>query len=562
METKSDDKNTNTNINSIQYGENNHIEYKWSNIQEEKILQLSFQLVRTSDREKQYRIAIKFGECFESGTDSEKQTLLKLLAHTRDIEEGKGEYALTHSILSVLGETHKMVCLEFIKYMVGYETSITPYGSWKDIKYLLNELENCPSEVLDMMNDQLRKDKMIIDTNTNTNNCSLVAKWIPREKSKKFGWINKELAKNYYPEYGKNGWTKAALNKARTHYRKILTHINKHIDTVQIKQCGKKWKDINFNKVTSNTMMKQKKAFLNETIDTDDRKMCCKNILDYMKQVESGEKTMKGSNTSIVDLVKHALNVNDDMNKTNKTNERNIINEIWKNNSSNTPELANMIAMVDTSESMEYEDRNPLCSAIGLGCRVAEKSKLGRRVLTFNNRPSWINLENTDTFCDMVKAISDVPCGMNANIYKAMDLIIDGIVETKMDIDEVNKLVLVVFSDMQFDRQHNTDIDIDNTKEIEYVREIMDEKFHSAGMRICGKAYKTPHIIFWNLRSTDGFPELSYRPGYSMMSGYSSHSLNIFTQNELYGLESQTPWKMLKKTLNNRRYNILEQIIV
>ena len=126
----------------------------------------------------------------------------------------------------------------------------------------------------------------------------------------------------------------------------------------------------------------------------------------------------------------------------------------------------------------------------------------------------------------MVKAISDVPCGMNANIYKAMDLIIDGIVETKMDIDEVNKLVLVVFSDMQFDRDHNT-------KEIEYVRGIMDEKFHSAGMRICGKAYKTPHIIFWNLRSTDGFPELSYRPGYSMMSGYSSHSLNIFTKNEL-----------------------------
>mgnify|MGYP003652337264 CR=1 FL=1 len=55
MEAKSD----NININSIQYGENNHIEYKWSNIQEEKILQLSFQLVRTTDREKRYRLATK-----------------------------------------------------------------------------------------------------------------------------------------------------------------------------------------------------------------------------------------------------------------------------------------------------------------------------------------------------------------------------------------------------------------------------------------------------------------------------------------------------------------------
>ena len=31
--------------NNIQYGENNHIEYTWSNIQQENILQLSFQMV-------------------------------------------------------------------------------------------------------------------------------------------------------------------------------------------------------------------------------------------------------------------------------------------------------------------------------------------------------------------------------------------------------------------------------------------------------------------------------------------------------------------------------------
>jgi len=35
--------------NSIQYGENNHIEYSWSGIQQEQICQLYFQLVRTND---------------------------------------------------------------------------------------------------------------------------------------------------------------------------------------------------------------------------------------------------------------------------------------------------------------------------------------------------------------------------------------------------------------------------------------------------------------------------------------------------------------------------------
>lgn len=35
--------------NSIQYGENNHIEYSWSEEQQEQICQLYFQLVRTND---------------------------------------------------------------------------------------------------------------------------------------------------------------------------------------------------------------------------------------------------------------------------------------------------------------------------------------------------------------------------------------------------------------------------------------------------------------------------------------------------------------------------------
>ena len=38
--------------NSIQYGENNHIEYSWSEVQQEQICQLYFKLVRTKDTKK------------------------------------------------------------------------------------------------------------------------------------------------------------------------------------------------------------------------------------------------------------------------------------------------------------------------------------------------------------------------------------------------------------------------------------------------------------------------------------------------------------------------------
>ena len=77
---------------NIQYGENNHIEYQWSNIQQEKILQISFQIVRTDDSNKKEELTNKFMECFMNGNNEDKIILLKLLAHTRDIENGKGEY--------------------------------------------------------------------------------------------------------------------------------------------------------------------------------------------------------------------------------------------------------------------------------------------------------------------------------------------------------------------------------------------------------------------------------------------------------------------------------------
>jgi hypothetical protein len=43
----------------------------------------------------------------------------------------------------------------------------------------------------------------------------------------------------------------------------MLSRLNKQIDTTQIKQCGQNWSAIDFNTVTSITIAKQKKAFLN-----------------------------------------------------------------------------------------------------------------------------------------------------------------------------------------------------------------------------------------------------------------------------------------------------------
>ena len=563
--------------NSIQYGQNNHIEYAWSNIQQENILQLSFQMVRISDPEQRQILAHRFVKCFTNGSIDDRKIMIKLLAHTRDIDCGKGEYAISFAIIKELmkHDCYRKLAMDVMCEFVGFDnrndvplqpsadTANKPYGSWKDMKYLFNELQDCPIELVNVINAQITDD---LDNMNKGKPCSLVAKWVPREKSKKFGWIHQCLAKSYFEQFGNstNGWTKRAIDKAQTYYRKRLSSLNKYIDTVQIKQCGHMWKSIEFDKVTSITMMKQRLSFLNDRGESNsDRVICRQKMLQYIEEVKAGEKEIKGKNTSMSDFVKAALNI---QHGENEEQERFIINEAWKNNSSNTKSLENVIAMVDTSSSMDNDNSNPLFTAMGLGIRIAEKSKLGKRIMTFNSNPSWINLEECTDFVDEVKLVRDADWGKNTDFHKAMNLILDQIKTNKIPAEDVEDLVLVVFSDMQFDAEEIIRGPVSGPvsgpiKSIETIIPIISQKFHDVGIEVCGKGYKMPHILFWNLQSTNGFPELSYQNNVTMLSGYSPALFNSFIQSSTSGLKDISPWRMLTDMLNNRRYNHLEYLI-
>lgn len=594
---------------NIQYGENNHIEYKWSTIQQESILQLSYQLVRTSNVDNMTALSMRFGECFEKGTLDEKRLLLRMLAHTRDVECGKGEYTLSLVMLKELMRIDMALTVEMMKRFVGYvdepgddfttgqpsddlkayigDKNIrvpVPYGSWKDMKYFFNEISHCPTEMVRIINNQVSRD---LKNMKNGLSCSLVSKWIPRETSNKFGWINVVLAKDYYYEYGLSGWSTAATRKARTHYRQLISRINKYVDTTQIKQCGHQWSNIDFNKVTGITLLKQRKAFLNTNMNTrtnnylfendqpvnndPDRIQCRDNLLNHIENIKQGKMAMKGKRTSVGYLVKEAINVSINSNMNNRDpDETYLINEAWNTISNRIKKLDNVIAMVDTSALMEQDKCNPLYTAIGLGICVAEKSTLGKRVLIFTNKPSWVSLDDCSDFVSSVDKIKDIEGGMNTDFYRAMDLILDTIIENKIPSEDVENLVLAVFSGMQFDAsqqcQCHTDqaIDqaiIDQATTAKTVRKILEQKYHDAGVKVCGKGYKVPRILFWNLKNTTGFPELSYQDNITMLSGYSPMLLNAFVEQGISGLQNITPWLMLNNMLNKDRYIGLNGLI-
>ena len=566
-----------------QIGENGHAEYGWSNSIQEQILQLSFQITRADDirinnlsftLEKLLSV-IKWK--FETGTLPEKEVakgylsvLYRMIGHTRDIIDGKGEYTLGYMMVYTWHKLYPELaqfalrCFYVISnyndtrcFSVDDENKIHQYGSWKDFKYFCEYCKIRDGSVehplikysVQLINQQIRFDL----SKSNKSNISLAAKWCPREKSS-FGWLYETLATDFFSEFLETANTderrRKATLKCKTEYRKILSNLNKNIDTLQIKQCGKKWSDINFDKVTSISLTKQRKAFLNIDIegkircqDDQDRIVCAEHFNNHIQKAIKGDIEMKGKRVGMADFTKQAIDL---LRFKDNEIERELLNSQWRDNSTQNVALGKMIAMIDVSGSM---DGDPMNVAIALGIRIAEKSLLGKRVMTFSAKPTWVNLEPYSDFVSQVKVVKNAEWGMNTNFHAALDLILDAIVTNKMAPEDVQDMVLVILSDMQMDAGDQSD------KKVLY--DMMKAKYQEAGIRVHGAPYKPPHILFWNLRSTSGFPTLCNQPNASMMSGFSTAVLNSFCELGIAALESCTPWSLLVKNLENDRYKIM-----
>ena len=582
-----------------QRGENGHKELSWSKDTKELILQLSFQLTRTNDLDRLKIISDKFSYLlvklfYEPNNELElKSALLTLPLLTRDIISGKGEYNLFYHLLGSMSQTidrqrysssiiltqeMEHILCQFIKTCIKLQGFDHAYGSWKDMKYFLNHLKQIYGEdvlvekrifrfIIELMAEQLLMDTFSCwlssksdnnHSNNPSNTPSLLAKWAPREKSKKFGWQAKYLAKEYFKEWcHPRENSKLAQRKCCTYYRKVIANLNRNLKTPQINQCNGTWKEINFNNnVTSITLSRQKRAFMNITKDNHsrgvkyDRDECRKNYENYIRDCRLGNKKIKASRVGIIEIIKEALSLKPDDNKTLENN----INLQWKASGMNLKNLKNLIAIVDTSESMSGDGGTPLYAAIGLGLRIAENSRLGKRIMTFSESPQWINLENLSSLTDMAKTLKkDNTWGVSTNFEAMMRLICNACIEKDLDNETVKDLVLVVFSDMQINQADSKS---------PYLHLLVKNMFANAGRQTSHKIpYDVPHMIYWNLRSTGGFPSLSTEQNVSMISGFSPILLNSFCEKGKSALHDYTPWKLLLHQLQNERYSWIWKMV-
>ena len=287
----------------------------------------------------------------------------------------------------------------------------------------------------------------------------------------------------------------------------------------------------------------------------EDRILCAENMKNYIET--SSTSILKGKRLGVNDFVKQAMELSSyDNNKKEEFKlQKQLLNAQWINHSSQNGTLGKMIAMVDVSGSMEGDPRN---AAIGLSIRVAEKSMLGKRLMTFSAKPTWVNLEDCNDFVSMVDRVKKAEYGTNTNFYAALDKILDAIIEVNMTPEEVQDLMLVVFSDMQMDKADTQQGKADTQHNL---YDTIKEKYEETGKRLHGKPFKAPHILFWNLRSTNGFPIISNQPNCSMISGFNPSLLNLFCDQGFDSLQACTPWALLVKSLENNRYRPLENKI-
>jgi len=548
-----------------QLGENGHTEYSWSKTSiQERICQFNFQCVRTTnDKILQLEniLSCLLVDITKNLDPVEKNTylniLFKLMAQTRDIDQGKGERDLFYMMVFVWYQFLPDYAFKMISALVYLENETLPYGSWKDMKRLCNYVYKKTKETdhpiishcIQLICKQLETDLQY--ENEDVSKLSLCSRWVPRESSNTGCWLFRKIATIFLPDYlasAKPEKKSAAQRKTYMVFSRMVTRLNKKLDTVQIKMCGKTWAEIDHNKTTSVTLTKSRKAFMNMSKSTvakedPDRIECAENFKEYIESRVKEGKTVKGKNVELVDLIKTALDLSLIYQRDNIV-EKQLIDAQWEDFMSKVGDLGNFVAMVDQSGSMAGD---PYYAAIGLGTAIAQKSALGARVLTFSEQPQWLSFEGLTTLTNKMKVIKDADgySGYNTNFYRALHLILDSCKQAQLPDEIVSNMVLVILSDMN--------IDVGDRSYNRSMNEMIKNEYKDAGYN------KPPHILFWNLRSTSGFPSVSTDNNCSMLSGFSPVLLNTFCKKGMEVLELASPWSVLLESLNNPRYNIIEK---
>jgi hypothetical protein len=505
------------------------------------------------------------------------EDLCVLLFQTRNIRGGKGERALAYDMLAALDKKQHALSLALLPLF-------SHYGCWKDL-FVLGQNAAFKETVLDLTVKQFACDNEAMKNEGGK--VSLLAKWAPREKSFN-GLLAKWLANRLFPHL-------TILSERMKAYRKMVSALNKHIDTVEVKMCDRHFADIEPSRVPGRALQKYRKAFLNEASTFKDghhdkfargersteydRIEGAKHFSEHFAAGAKGDVILKGGDTvyphEVVEAVYHSHD--------NSEAEQNLRLGQWLALVAKAKEggaLKNCLAMCDFSGSM---DGLPKMVSLALGMLIAEVSGTNK-ILTFDSDPQWHTFNPAHNLYEKVASIGNIGHGLSTDFQKAMDLVLQDIKERRVKPEDVPDLGeggrigthsatvpkdLIVFTDMGWDAacssseqspwtgntyRHNT-----KTEQWQTHIQMIRENFKRAGEDMWGVPFVPPRIVIWNLSAAyDDFHARADEEGVVMLSGWSPALFKVLQEKRV---EVLTPYAALRLQLDNPMYQPVRDIV-
>ena len=466
-------------------------------------------------------------EKFVQALNEDTVLAVKWLFYLRDVREGLGERDSFIKLFKTLWLADPVSAGKVVKL-------IPEYGRWKDVIDILAEFPNdndLTETIYLLIENQLREDCVNL---TEDKSVSLLAKWLPSINA---SGKSRKLAKRICNKLG----------LTFENYRKVLSSLRKYLDVTEVKTCGGKWNEIDYNKVSSNANARYLNSFMRH--DPERRQK----YLDELSSPVSSGAVMHASN-----LYPHEVYAK-------YSGYRPIVDqgieELW-NNLKNIENVGNLLVVSDGSGSMVTKIAGSSIKAIdvsrSLGIFFSERcnGEFKDKVIEFSRNPRYIDLSNCKTLADKKNVMCQYNDCSNTDIEKVFDLLLNTAITHKIPQNELPQKILII-SDMEFDFATTICCDYsyghydhdDVMSRYRTLFETIKNKWIHAG-------YTMPGIIFWNVNSrTQTIPVQANECGVTLVSGYSPNIVKMIISGEI------NPYESLKSILNSDRYKVIEEIL-
>jgi len=472
-------------MSNVTHTENSMIAYKSSL---NPILDLFY---RVGNRTKDATVKVDIPWLFVEACRENEDLAVKVMGWSRSIRNGAGVREHIRSVLRKISNNQKVDWEWFARE-----------GYWKDIFHFEPAYFEDIDTVLWLIKSALAKED------------NLILKYLPRAKKNKTHRYNKWIR-----------LIREVTDLTPKEYRKVCSSFV----TPERLMCENKWSEIDYEKVPSICMNRNRKQFIKH-----DGERFNQFVADVKsgKVKEDGKKIKMNVDTLYPHQIIMPLVAGFGRYYRVRAEQEAIdfAEAQWSQLKDKFSTDKNVLVVGDTSASMNGE---PLAISIGLSIYCSERIKgaFHNFACTFSTSPSFIQFSDDDGLMDKIKKIPEIVS--DTNLEAVFELILHKAVKENIPKEDMPSMVLVI-SDMQFNEAvSNKNFNIQETIKFYYDK---------AG-------YEMPALVFWNVRDSHGLPAKADDKGVILFSGASPNNIRQAMEGEI------NPYAAMLRVIDKPEFN-------